>query len=103
MLMDTVIAGNALATWGMALAIACVATFVVLLVRRIAVSRLRAVSKRTTTNLDDVAAEVLAQTRGFFIAILAIRLGAASLTVPAVWQARLQMLVVIVVFAQIGL
>lgn len=103
MLLDTVIAGNTLATWGMAIAIACVAAFVFLLARRIAISRLRALSKRTSTHLDDVAAEVLAKTRGFFITTLAIRFGAASLTMPAVWSARLQTVVIIVVFAQIGL
>jgi small-conductance mechanosensitive channel len=103
MLLDTVIAGNSLATWGMAIAIACVASFVFLLTRRIAVSRLRALSKRTETHLDDVAAAVLANTRAFFIAALSIRFGAASLTLPSVWSARLHTLVVIAVFAQIGL
>lgn len=103
MLFNTVIAGNSLATWTMALAIACVAALVFLLARRIAVARLHALAQRTETHLDDVAASALAKTNGVFIAALALRLGAASLSLSSAWASRLHTLVVIAVFAQIGI
>ncbi len=103
MLFETVIAGNTLATWGVALATACVASLVFLLVRRVAVGRLRALAARTSTNADDVAAEVIERTRTWFLLVAAAYLGAATLALPAEWSGRLRAVLVIAGFTQLGL
>ncbi len=103
MLFDTVIAGNTLATWGVALATACVASIVFLLARRVAVGRLRALAARTSTHADDVAAEVLSKTRAWFVVVVAANMGVATLSLPAVWSGRVRAVLVIAFFFQLGL
>jgi small-conductance mechanosensitive channel len=103
MFFDTVIAGNSLATWGVALATACVAIIVFLLVRRVAVSRLRALSARTSTRADDVAAEVIEKTRTWFLVVVGANLGAATLALTSAWSGRVRAVFVIACFAQLGL
>jgi small-conductance mechanosensitive channel len=103
MFFDTVIAGNSLATWGVALATACVAIIVFLLVRRVAVGRLRALSARTSTRADDVVAEVIEKTRTWFLVVVGANLGAATLVLTSAWSGRVRAVFVIACFAQLGL
>jgi small-conductance mechanosensitive channel len=103
MFFETIIAGNTLAAWSIACGIAVLAVAVLLLVRRVAVSRVKAFSSRTNTRADDLIAETLAATRVFFIVAVSVGFAATWVTLGAAWGGRLRTAIVICVFAQIGL
>ncbi len=103
MLLNTTLVGNTFAAWGTALSIAALAVLVLLLVRRVAVSRVRAFSSLTKTRADDLIAEILAATRVFFIVAVSVGFASSWLTINAAWSGRLRIAIVLCVFAQIGL
>ncbi len=95
--------GNTLSAWGIALGIATLGAIVLMLVRRVAVSRIQAFSSRTETRADDLIAAILAATRAFFVVAVSVGFASTWLNINAAWSGRLRAAIVICVFAQIGL
>ena len=73
---------NALQAWLVAAVTATVALLVLLVVRRVVLSRLGALAARTTNNIDDMFVGVLAETRTWVLIAFAIYLGALPLELP---------------------
>lgn len=103
MFLNTTLAGNTLAAWGVACGIAALSVLILLLVRGFAVSRVKAFSSRTKNRADDLIAEILAATRVFFIVAVAVGFTSSWLTINAAWSGRLRAVIVLCVFAQVGL
>ncbi|UCC23975.1 MAG: hypothetical protein JSU98_09565, partial [Gemmatimonadales bacterium] len=77
--------GNTLTQWATSLGLALAATVLMRLVFGVAMNRIKAVARRTSTDLDDLAVELLDKTRLLFIFLIALYLGARPLDLaPAV-------------------
>ena len=100
--LDRVYYHNSLRAWGIALAIA-LGTFVgLMLARWLLVGRLTAIAKRTATAVDDMLVELVARTRPYFVAAVAIVIGSRWLTFPPSTDRHLATALLIVALAQIG-
>jgi small-conductance mechanosensitive channel len=103
MLLDTMIAGNTLATWAIACGIAAGTALAFVLLRRLAVARVSSFAKRTRTRVDDLIAEVLSRTRAWFIIVAAAVFGSGWLELATRWSDRISAVLVIAFFIQVGL
>lgn len=79
--LDFVYYGNSIQKYLVALAIALATFTVVILVRWIAVRRLRRWAERTTTDLDDVAIDAVRRTRRWIVMLLSLYAGSLYLVV----------------------
>jgi len=79
-ILDTVIYGNTVAVWLAAAAI-CLLTMAGLWgAGRIVVDRLSALAARTSTELDDLAMELLEKTKFLFVLLVGVWAGSLTLT-----------------------
>lgn len=101
--MNTIIAGNTLTAWAVSLAIALTVVAGLFLLRRFAVARIRALSLRTETGVDDLIADVLSRTRTFFIVAIGVNVAKDWLAIPAPWRGRLHTVIVLLFFLQVAL
>jgi len=74
---------NSISTWLTAAITAAVVLLVPLLLRHFLVSRLRVVAQRTVNQLDDMAVELIAETRTWVLVAIAIFAGLGTLSLPA--------------------
>jgi small-conductance mechanosensitive channel len=95
--------GQPLEDWICALLIAVVGYFVVLGIWSLLMKRLVAISKRTTTKIDDMICEVLQETHKLTFVVLALLLGLYFLDLPQKWQARLDHVLFIFIGIQFAL
>lgn len=77
------ILGNELESWAIATGVTLIAWMVLALLRRVGVSRLRALAGKTTTRADDAAIEVLAQTKWWLLFVAGLYLGSIYLDLAA--------------------
>ncbi len=103
MSINTLLLGNTVQSWLIAIVVFFTCDALLLAIRSFSVSRLTALSKRTSTRVDDLLAYVLARTRGFFLVAVSLAAASTLLTLPPAAYLWGQRLLVIVVFAQIGL
>lgn len=96
--------GATVTQWLIALATLGAAYLVLSILQRIVLRRLRALARRTSTQLDDVAAEIVGRTRAYFLFVIALQAAVRFVGIPlgpglatALWLAS-----VIVVLVQIG-
>jgi small-conductance mechanosensitive channel len=82
-MMNFTILGNTIEQWGAALLVAAGATAVLYAVRHYVLCKLRALSERTETRLDDIAVTVLASTNTLSIWAVALYLGSLMLSLSA--------------------
>jgi small-conductance mechanosensitive channel len=75
---------NSLQAWLTAALTAAGGFVVLVLVRRLLVSRLGALAARTTTNIDDMLVDVVSETRGWVLAALALYFALLPLTLPKI-------------------
>ncbi|MDZ7632344.1 MAG: hypothetical protein U5K74_13600 [Gemmatimonadaceae bacterium] len=68
--------------WLIAISLAAAVFSVLVVVRRIIVSRLTALAQRTTTQWDDIAVGVVRRTSTLFLLILSLLAGASTLSLP---------------------
>ncbi len=101
--MDFIIAGNTLAAWAIALGILIAVVAALFVLRQFAVARIRALSLRTSTRIDDLIADLLAHTRTFFIVAVGVNVTKAWLVMSPVWSGRLRTVLVILFFLQVAL
>jgi len=79
-LLDYVVLGTPISRWLLAGGVALLVMLVLRGLASVAIRRLRALTGRTKTDLDDLLIELLRKTKGLFILILAVWLGAFALT-----------------------
>lgn len=65
-------------------------TPVLLLLRSLLVGKLKTLAGRSRTGIDDLLVELLAGTRGWFLALAILRFTALALEVPARWDRRFE-------------
>lgn len=74
--------------WLAALVILLALTPTLMLVRRTVARRLRNYAVRSTSDLDDVIADLVERTRGWFFALIGLRLATVTLDLPERWDQR---------------
>lgn len=89
------ILGNPVAVWIAAAALAFVVYLVISVVRRVARSRIRVWSERTSNRWDDLAAALIDRIRGFFLLAAAIFAGSLLLALPPQLDQALRVVLVI--------
>jgi len=93
---------NPLSRWIFACALALLVGGALLVLRRIILTRFRRLAERTETLFDDHVVSVLEKTRTWFLAVVALFLGSQVLQLGA-HAVRMQQLLVVAVFLQVGL
>ena len=78
--LENTLLANPLSRWLNAIAVAVVVAVLLYLVKHLVGRRLAALAPRTETELDDVASELLARTRFYFILALALLAGSRTLS-----------------------
>src|SRR5919198_3487396 len=101
--LDQTLYNNSMRQWGIALAVALVAFFVLLLVRLLLIGRLGAIAKRTTTELDDILVDMVARTKPFFLGAAAIVFGSRFLVLPPTTDRYFGAAFTLVLLVQCGL
>jgi small-conductance mechanosensitive channel len=100
--MSSVYFGNSTRAWLIA-AVVAVGIYAVLAIgRRILVSRLGALAERTETDIDDAIVDLIKNTRGFFIAAVALGAALRGLDVHAKLVGPLTALLQLLVLLQVG-
>src|SRR5690606_18095284 len=89
--------------WLIAAAILAVLTPLLVLVRGVVARRLRKLAARTTSDVDDLIATLVEQTRGWFLALIGLRLATIALTLPPQWDERVHLALIIGGMLQGGL
>jgi small-conductance mechanosensitive channel len=69
--------------WPIALTLAGATAFTLWIIRSVLARRFRHLAQRTPNKIDDLAVELIARTRWYFIAVLSLRAGAAILDLSA--------------------
>ena len=92
--------GNTVQSWSIAVGIALGIIVILLFARYLAVSRWSTVARRTRSDLDDFAVDLIRRTRYFFVLFLGIWIGAQFLHLRAVEDRRLEQAAVIVFLLQ---
>ena len=95
--------GNTLRAWLVATVAFLISLAVLLLIRRFLTHRLSAFARRTTNVADDIAAEIARRTRVYFLATVAIAIGARFIVLPPRISETLAKAIVLVVLLQAAL
>jgi small-conductance mechanosensitive channel len=95
--------GISLERWAIALAVGLLSYLILAQVTRFLTKRVTAIAQRTSSRIDDVIAEVLANTNRFIIFLVAVLMGCNMLDLPAKWELRLSQAWVIVIGIQVAL
>lgn len=97
------IGGISLLNIGFALAAAVVSYGLMLLGLRLVTGRLRKLTQRTATPMDDVLVQVLASTNRWLLLVAALLLGVGLLDLPARWGDRVGQMWFVALTLQLGL
>lgn len=96
--------GNPVWRWLLAVAVALVAYLAFTLSKRILENRAAKLAKRTATEVDDFAVELLERrTKGVFLAVLALAGGSAVVSLPPALERAVRVVVTLTLFLQAGL
>ncbi len=89
--------------WMIAVLIVVGVTPALILVRVLVTRRLRKLATRSATDLDDFVVTLVERTRGWFFALLAVRVATLTLNLPERWDERAQTALIIGGMVQGGL
>lgn len=95
--------GNSARAWLIAGLVVAIIYFALAITRRVLVSRLGALAKRTETDVDDAIVDLIKNTRAFFIAAIAVGTALRGLEVHPKIAGPLSALLQVLVLVQIGL
>lgn len=97
---DSVVAGNTVGRWLLALLLVVAAYVVLLLWRNVIGRRFARLAERTVTKADDLAAELVCTTRPLFLIVVALYFGTLVLAMPPALHALLGRGALLVVILQ---
>jgi small-conductance mechanosensitive channel len=97
------ILGVSIEGWALATLVALSAYLIFSTTLRYLSKRLTGFAQRTSTKLDDVAVEMLANTNRFIVFLIAMLLASAVLDLPKKWEARVDHAWIIVLGVQVAL
>ena len=95
--------GNPVWVWFLALAIVTLVAVVLRVLRRIILHRLTAFAKQTATEVDDLAADLFARTRFFFVLAISLYAGSLALTLPEVATRVISTVAMLTLLIQAGI
>lgn len=95
--------GNSTLSWGLAATIAVVVLVVLLIARRLLRNSLNRLTEKTGVGQLSVAAEVVAETKGWFLLVIALFIGSRFLSLPEKPAGIWTRIVVIVLLIQLGI
>lgn len=101
--LNTVLFGNSVRAWGMALIASCAAVIILLVLKHLARRHFSSFAHATPTLLDDVIVDALARTRTWAISLGALWIGSILLTLPPKIEAVLSNAATLAVLIQIGI
>jgi small-conductance mechanosensitive channel len=101
-MLDTVYAGSTLQSWLSAGITIAVSFITVLLLRKFVQKGLKAFSRRTATDLDDLIVDVVGKTKYSIIFLISLYLGSLQLTLPETGRAIANAVVRVAVLLQLG-
>jgi small-conductance mechanosensitive channel len=81
-ILESTFYGNTVSVWAIAAAIAVSVFFALMISKAVLVSRLSALAEKTTTQVDDIAVDLLRRTKFFFVLVAALYLGMLVLILP---------------------
>ncbi len=102
-LLDRELQGNTVRAWALAAILAFAVGAALGVARRLVSRRLEALAPTTATGLDDLAAELVAAARRWFLTTTAVYVGAFALALPPTVRAVLHAAFVVALAAQGGL
>ncbi len=91
---------NTLQQWLIALLIAILSLIVIRILRRAILHRLKAISEKTTTDIDDLITDLIHKTKFFLLFAVAIYVGSLVLTLPQTLKDIISKIVVVAILAQ---
>jgi small-conductance mechanosensitive channel len=103
MLRDHAFLGTGLDQWCLALAAALVSYLALTIGLRVVLNRVRAVARKSANTLDDGLVEVLASTRRWLFAVMALLIGLGLIELDSDWHRRVDQLWFIALALQFGL
>jgi len=99
---STIIFGNTIMDWGIALAITLLAFFGLQIIKKLVIKRLGVIARRTKTDIDDFLNNLAERTKAYFFLAVAIYIGAQFLTLPEEASTFLKTAAIIVALVQIA-
>lgn len=99
-LLDRTWYGDTVTQWLVALATLLAVYLVLLVARRVLVRRLGALASRTSTQWDDVAVDVMAKTRSYFLFAIALYASTRTVVVPGAVERVLRAVYVVITLVQ---
>ena len=93
---------NTIAQWLVAGGVLLGGTVLLLILRGLVVRRLTRLAKRTATDLDDLAVDLIRRTRLYFIVAVMLVAGTLALDVPDRWMRARHVFIVIAILLQLG-
>ena len=100
--LNTLIHENSLDTWSRALAVFVLTIVLLEISKRIIQRRVTTLAKRTETDLDDLAAELIRQTKFIFLLMIALYLSTPLLTLLETNRVWIRTVSLFVLFIQVG-
>lgn len=94
--------GNPLSAWATSIGMVLLTMIAVRLALGVVVGRIRKLAAHTTTDLDDLAVELLDKTRTLFILLIAVWLGARPLELPELADQVVHGVLIVGLFLQAG-
>ncbi len=103
MIPERLIPSNASLAWLIAVSLATAVFALLLIARRVIVSRLSALSLRTSAQWDDIAVDVVRRTNTLFLLVVSVLAGASALSLPERASRALGIVAGLTILLQIGL
>ncbi|MEW6718766.1 MAG: mechanosensitive ion channel family protein [Chloroflexota bacterium] len=101
-LLETTIWGNSLKSWGSALLIFLFTTLILHFFKRVILQRLVVLVQKTKTDVDDIVAELIDQTKFLFLLMISAYFVSLTLTLPPIVYTTARTIVIIIVLIQVG-
>ncbi len=99
---DTVIWGNTLTGWAIAIGVGVGMVLVLRVVAALVARRVKKLAAKTATDVDDLIADLLNRTKLLFVLIVAIWAGAQALTLSPVAEGRIRAVLILGLLLQAG-
>src|SRR5690606_21060628 len=102
-LLDLVVFNNRIRTWLVALLVGVATAVTIQLIKRLLLHRLKPLTQRTSTRLDDGAMLAIEKTNSFIVTLLSIYAGILVLKVPLAVMEWISAVAFIVLLLQVGI
>ena len=99
-ILDTTFYNNSIKNWIISVAIVIVSFLILRIIKSFIYKRIKKIAQKTSTDLDDLIADIFKQTKIFFLFALSIYFGSLTLTLPQIASIVISKLVVISLLVQ---